>query len=406
MIEIVTPPHTEVPDAILQVVKDFQSVISCAEKEKLVLYAYGTYPGSFSPHFRTKRRYQIQEEIFGKQRFSIAGRCVGLHIHYSLPWGVFDEETKSVKQLVNSKNKEGLIGMYNLAIAMDPALTTLTQSSPFYQGERLGKDSRAIMYRGGNEMKNPDGLYANHPEFGALPSYESTNTDLLHLISDRSKKWATILRGIGRRITSFKKPGVELTTNWSPVRINQHGTIEIRGLDMNHPDIVVAIAMLIKFIFKTVQEKHLTVVVSDAAIQKPFRYDGVSITIPPATYVRTELQPRAAYAGLEDDLIYAYCSGLLELGKNFIPAEKLFLLKPLTEMLRIRQTTSDSIVTKIKQQEWSEKKISDAQAAELALDLSTDLYNEVEIVEERLEKFIEESETFERIKETTKVFSG
>jgi gamma-glutamylcysteine synthetase len=286
MVEIVTPPHTEVPDAVLQALKDFQNVITCAAKEKMVLYAYGTYPGEFQPQFRKKRRYQIQQEIFGKQRFSIAGRCVGLHIHYSLPWGVFNNENRSLKPLTNSQSKENMISMYNLAIAMDPALIAFTQSSPFYQGSREGNDSRVLMYRGGEVLKKPDGLYANYPEFGALPNYESTNSDLLHLIADRAKKWKTILQSIGRRITSFKKPGMELTTNWSPVRINQHGTIELRGMDMNHPDIVVAVAVLIKFLFKAVQEKHVAVIASDTAVARPFKYDGRVIYIPPSTYVR------------------------------------------------------------------------------------------------------------------------
>lgn len=399
MIEIVTPPHTEVPDAVLQALKDFQNVITCAAKEKMVLYAHGTYPGEFNPRFRAKRRYQIQQEIFGKQRFSIAGRCIGLHIHYSLPWGVFNSDTKSLKPLTNSKNKDNMLSMYNLAIAMDPVLVTLTQSSPFYQGKREGKDARALMYRGGAELKKPEGLYANYPDFGALPRYEATNADILHLIADRAQKWKAVLRGIGRRITSFKKPGAELTTNWSPVRINQHGTIELRGMDMNHPDIVVATAILIKFIFKAVQEKHLAVIASDSAITRPWRYDGESITIPPSTYVRNELQPRAAYQGLADEAIYNYASALLDLAKNFMPAEKLVLLKPFDDIIRERKSASDRIIEKAKRLGYDENKITPDQAAELALDLSSDLYNEVEKLEERLEEFIDTNKDLERTSE-------
>ncbi len=399
MIEIVTPPHTEVPDALLQALRDFQNVISCAAKEKIVLYAYGTYPGAFTPHFRTKKRYKIQEKIFGKQRFSIAGRCVGLHIHYSLPWGVFDSSTKTLKPLVNSKNKESLINMYNLAVAMDPALIALTQSSPFYQGERKGKDARVLMYRGGTLLSSEDGLYANHQEFGGLPGYAATNADLLHLIEERSETWKGILKDIGEDIKSFKIPGTTLSTNWSPVRVNQHGTIELRGMDMNHPDVIVAAAALIKFIFKAIQERYLEVEVSDTAIADPFRFDGTMIKIPPASHVRSILQKAAAYEGLENETVQKYANNLIRLAKNFMPAEKLVLLKPFEEMLREKKTPADRILGKIKEYGWKPDALSDQQAAELASDLSSDLYEEIDILEERLEDFIETNQNIERIPE-------
>ena len=55
-------------------------------------------------------------KIFGKQRFNIAARCVGLHCHYSLPWGVFDYKNKIIKKLIDSKNKQSMVNIYNLFI--------------------------------------------------------------------------------------------------------------------------------------------------------------------------------------------------------------------------------------------------------------------------------------------------
>lgn len=384
MIEIITPPHTEVPDAMILVLDDFQNVIKSAEKEKIILYAYGTYPGSFMPKMQPDRRYVAQEKILGKQRYLIAGRCIGLHFHFSLPWGVFDDIEKVVKPLLHSRNIISMLNVYNLCIAMDPALTAFSQSSPFYQGKRMGKDARVIAYRGGNVLNYPGGLYANLPTFGALQQYKSTNTDMLHLISERFSEWKEILSKIGYNIYSFLKYGSILDSAWNPVKINPHGTMEIRGTDMNHPDVVVAIAVLLKFIVKGIQEQYIQVVSSDMAIGKPFHFDGERIYIPPNSYVVNELQRLSAYEGLESEQVYRYCEALLQLGKKFIPEDRLPLLAPLENFLKQRKNASDRIIAEAARFEISGDSISPKKAAELALSLSKDLYAEVEVTKQRL----------------------
>jgi len=115
---------------------------------------------------RNDRPYRIKESIFGKNRWKIAGRCVGFHCHYTLPRGIFDAQLRVLKMIIRSKIKDSMVNSYNLLIAADPALTCFMQSSPFYQGKYLGKDSRVIMYRGGECFNNSSGLYANLEEFG------------------------------------------------------------------------------------------------------------------------------------------------------------------------------------------------------------------------------------------------
>lgn len=389
MIEITTPPSLEVPDAMLKAMDDFEAVAACAAEEKLLLYAYGTYPGAFTPEFHTGKRFRAQEKILGKQRFAIAGRCVGLHIHYSLPWGVFNRVEKIIKPLIRSKNMQMMINIYNLCIAMDPALFTLAQSSPFYQGEQLAKDSRVVFYRGGSDLDSPQGLYANFPEFGALQQYRATNTDILRLIRERFVEWGRLLKGIGRDIALFSKHGSILDNTWNPVKINAHGTMEIRGMDMNHPDIIVAIALMVKYIIKEVQEKFLQIVPSDIGIADPFKREGHIIYIPPDSHVRQVLQRKAAYQGLADDDVYHYVSGLLKLAKEYVPAAKRTLLKPLEEMLETRQTTSDRIIAQAKKLDGA-KELTPAEAAKLALALSGDLYKEIVIMKEQLREFLEE----------------
>lgn len=385
MIEIITLPHTEVPDAMMLALEDFEKVSAVAAKEKILLYGYGTYPGAFTPEFQTGRRYQIQRKIIGKQRFAIGGRCIGLHFHFSLPWGVFDNFSKILKPLVNSKNMRGLIHLYNLCIAMDPAITTFSQSSPFYQGQRLGKDARVIVYRGGQALNYPGGMYANLPKFGALQPYKSTSTDIQHVILDRFNDLKNMFSKLGYNISSFLRYGSILDTAWNPVKINPHGTMEIRGADMNHPDVIIALAVLLKFLNKEIQEKYLKVVPSDNAIKNPFQFDGKRIFIPPDTHVINHLQSLAAYEGLENTEIYKYCDALLQLGKKFIPANRLALLLPLETFLKNKQTSSDRIISEAQKITSRTEALTPQQAASLALKLSADLYNEIKITKTRLE---------------------
>src|SRR3989344_2823410 len=117
MVEIRSSPDSRIPNAMLKLLEDFETVLHAAEMQNLVLYPYGTYPGEFSPKLNSDDSYKVKEKVLGKKRFEIAARCVGMHCHYSLPKGVFDFSNKILKLLGNSKNKDSLGNMYNLFIA-------------------------------------------------------------------------------------------------------------------------------------------------------------------------------------------------------------------------------------------------------------------------------------------------
>ena len=389
MIEVITLPSREVPDIMVQALSDFEKVVECATKEGIILYAYGTYPGTYPAEFHSGRKFAAQEQLFGKQRFGITARVAGLHIHCSLPKGVFDSVEKVIKPLIANQKKHSLVNLYNLYIAMDPALTTFTQCSPFYQGKRLGKDSRVIMYRGGKELDSPNGLYANYPQFGALPDYKSTNTDILHMIQERAIEWSDMVMKIGQRILLRSKHGSILDATWNPVKINANGTMEARGMDMNHPDIILAIAIIFKYIVKAVQEDFLQVVPSDIGVNEPFKKVGNIIYIPPFSHVSHILQKAAAYEGLENDGVFTYCASLVKLAKKYIPEAKIILLKPLEDMLKNRQTASDHIIAKAKEMGFGDE-LTNSQAAQLALSLSQDLYDEIITTREHLNIYREE----------------
>src|SRR3989344_5753275 len=149
MIEIASYPDRTVKDTMNHLLRELEYLVAEAQKENILLCPLGTYPGKFNPSMRNEKRYKIQEAIFGRNRFQIAGRCVGFHCHYTLPRGIFDSQLRILKLIVRSKIKDSLVNSYNFLIAADPALTCFMQSSPFYQGTYMGKDSRIIMWRGG-----------------------------------------------------------------------------------------------------------------------------------------------------------------------------------------------------------------------------------------------------------------
>ena len=377
MIEIRSPYSHGIGGVMKKILNDFESLLFIAEKEGLVLFPYGTYPGIFMPNIWDKKSYRIQQLVFGKQRFSIAARCVGMHCHFSLPVGVFDESTRFLSMLPVQKSKSVLENIYNFFIAIDPALTAFAQCSPFYQGNFLGKDSRVIVYRGGSVLKYEKGLYSKLQEFGALQPYKLLGIDLAEIIRHQYDMWNEILMGVGVTAPPFLKHGSILDINWKPVKINAHGTVEIRGMDMTTPRICVAIVTLVKALSAAIYEKFLEVVPSDEGISLPFKVQGNTITVPPQSFVLYHLQPQSAYAGFLDNDVYNYCKSLLELGKKFVQKNELALLEPLESMVSSRKTLSDEIIESAKKMGIAlGKKMTDTQARTLALSLSKDLFKE------------------------------
>ncbi|MBI2130616.1 hypothetical protein HYU10_02490 [Candidatus Woesearchaeota archaeon] len=200
MVEIASYPSEMVPDTMGHLLDELEYLASIGEKEGILLCPLGTYPGKFNPFMREDKRYKIQEYLFGKNKFKIAGRCSGFHCHYTLPRGIFDNELRVLKMLVRSKIKDSFVNSYNLLIAADPALTCFMQSSPFYQGKYIGKDSRVIMYRGGEALDSPDGLFADMEEFGGLPHYKLTALDIIDIITTRFEKWKSYIKSLGLNI--------------------------------------------------------------------------------------------------------------------------------------------------------------------------------------------------------------
>ena len=126
----------------------------------------------------------------------------------------------------------------------------------------------------------------------------------------------------------------------------------------------------------------LTVVAASAGlnarVSEPFKREGDKIYIPPHTHVRFELQRKAAYQGLDDKEMYNYCNGLYKIVKSVIPKEKDSFLDPIRKMLSEKKTVSDRLMAEAKKIGVDIKKgPTNAQAAELAMKWSRDLFKDV-----------------------------
>ena len=389
MIEIASYPSETIPNTMDNLLKELEYLASIAEKENILLCPLGAYPGRYNPVMRSAPRYNIKKSIFGAKRYKIEGRLSGFHCHYTLPRGIFDYQLRVLKMLVRSKIKDSLVNSYNLMIAADPALTCFMQSSPFYQGRFIGKDSRVIMYRGGEALNNPHGLYADFEEFGGLPHYKLTALDIIELITTRYEKWKSYIKSLGLNIKVLPLYGSILYTNWSPIRISPHGTLEMRGMDVNHPVFIAGIGVVIRFVLKKLQEEYFAVVPSEIGIKEPFKVEKDVVYIPPYPYVRNILQKLSAYKGLESDVVYNYCRRFLKFAESVMPKDRLKLTKPFKEMLNKRKTVSDEILGYARKKGYKRKEqISNKLAAEIALHHSGRLLKEITATREMIKDVV------------------
>lgn len=378
MIELITNPWEEVTQAMDDLLNQLHFATQEAEKEGIYLLPLGTYPGKFTPTMRKDKGYAIKSKVFGEERFLIAGRCFGFHSHFTLPAGIFDEEIRMLRLLAHATTRDTFVNSYNFLVAADPALTTFMQSSPFYQGKYVGKDSRMIMYRGGKALKSPFGLYAEMEEFGGLPPYLPTVFDVVEIVRNRYEAWKALIKSVGLNIRLLPLYGSILDTAWNPIKINPHGTIETRGMDMNHPIYCGGVAAIIKSVLTKLQTEDFTIVPSEVGIKEPFKVTQDCIYVPPFSHVKNRLQPLAAYEGLASEEVYQYCKRLLDLAMQESPADTKYLFAPLQKMLSRRTTVSDQLIAFAKAHGWDPSRdLTDDIAWKMALAQAKKLHREI-----------------------------
>ena len=202
-----------------------------------------------------------------------------------------------------------LLDLYNLATALDPALLSLTRACPFYDGGRTGVAPRAAHYRGHPTLA-PQGLYANLQAVGALAPYALDVEGLVEAQFSRHRAWlgAMAASGVGPDLVAAS--GGLLQTSWNPVRLNGLGTVELRTMDGNYPEIVLTACSLARAAADQVRREGLSVEPSEKT--RVFETVGQTLRVPPWTYLSGELLVAAMTGGASSPEVVAYIDSILE----------------------------------------------------------------------------------------------
>src|SRR5215216_1449560 len=207
LVEIATPPGSSLKDLADNYLNNLDLALKVAPELGLALYPLGTHPLPISPVLRDDPVYMVKASTIGHERFSHAGRCAGAHLHLEVPAGTVWPDVKAALDAPLAAQKE-LLGLYNLATALDPALVALTRACPFYEGRADGFATRTVHYRG---ILGFEGLYADLREVGGLSPYASRVEDLVDQQRARYRAWfaAMDLAGVERRL--FAQAGATCT---------------------------------------------------------------------------------------------------------------------------------------------------------------------------------------------------
>jgi gamma-glutamyl:cysteine ligase YbdK (ATP-grasp superfamily) len=322
LVEITTPPSYGVVEMARHYLRNLDLALEVAAELGLALYPLGTYPLQISPAVRNDPGYRLKASILGHRRFLHAGRCAGAHLHLELPSGTVWPDVKAALDATVAAQRE-LVGVYNLATALDPALVALTRACPFYQGKTVGFASRTVHYRG---ILGFDGLYANLREVGGLSAYADRVEDLIDQQRARYRAWfaAMDLAGVERRL--FASTGGNLhRASWNPVRLSRHGTVEIRTMDANFPEMVLAVCALIQGAVERVRRERLEVRPGRGVLT--LEPEGDVLHVPTFSYLNGELLRAAATGGLLDRRVEAYVDSFVGFASPYL--ERPELVEPL-----------------------------------------------------------------------------
>ena len=270
----------------------------------LRLYPLGTYPLPVEPAIREgELDYDIQVKTVGPERFVHAGRCAGAHLHLELPPGTVGANT-GLSPTASAAARSEALGMHNLATALDPALVALTRSCPFYEGRASGMAERTVRYRG-SEGFGWEGVYAGLPEVGALLPYAEDADALVGQQFRRYEAWLEAVEEAGLERRLFSKAGGDLLRPaWNPVRLNRQGTVELRSMDSNLPEVTLTAAALVLAAADRVRREGLTVT-PDAEV-RAFEVDGERLLVPGFAYLGGDLLRAAVTGGVEGPDVVLY----------------------------------------------------------------------------------------------------
>ncbi len=347
MLELGARPKRTVRHTARGFLKVLDLVIERARRMDLKLYPLGTYPGEFSSVLYRKPRYAMQRALFGSAFDERVGHIFGFHFHKDLPKGTLDRSTGKLRRLSRAAAGHLLTQQHNLLVAADPALTTFLQSSPFFNGRYVCKDTRIALYR---DFDGPGisvkGLFAHHPRFGRNPHYAHSVADIAAAAEYRKKRFFNLLSEKSPALAKSQAHEHAYTFYWGPVRVNKIGTFEQRGMDMNLPQTVFGASTLLKRALFGIQSEGITVMPSAIGESQPFKLEGNLLHVPPHHHVARELFIASATHGLSSAVIHRYANAFARFARRYLDEKPDWAVQSILRMLSRRETVSDRVMAR------------------------------------------------------------
>jgi gamma-glutamyl:cysteine ligase YbdK (ATP-grasp superfamily) len=309
LVEVNTPPVYTRYELERAYAQNLRIALRTARSLGLRLYPLGTYPLPLEPAVRDGLDYRVQVNTVGPERFEDAGRCAGTHLHLELQAGTIDEG-EGISAAASAAAREEVSNIYNLATALDPALVALTRSCPFFEGRKTGLAVRTVHYRG-SAIFGWEGVYKDLPQVGALLPYAEDAEHLIRQQFDRYEAWLSAMDRAGVQRRDFVEAGGDLLRPaWNPVRLNRQGTLELRGMDSNYPEVTLATAAIILRAADRVRRYGLEVLPDDGMLA--FEVTGDVLRVPGFGHLVGELLHAAVTTGAGDETVAAYLDSILE----------------------------------------------------------------------------------------------
>ena len=201
LIEIKTQPSKDAQQIKDEIEEKLIELTEEAENLGQNIVPLGTPLNSGEINQIQSKRGKLQRRIIGSD-LEAAKRVAGTHIHF---------EQKNVKNQLNA------------LIALDPALA-LTNSSPYYQGEKIAASSRNQVYR----YK----CYKQFPEHGQLWNYTDSQEEWEDRINKNFQKFTEKAENKGISKENIKENFTKYNALWTPVRLRKDfPTVEWRAPD-------------------------------------------------------------------------------------------------------------------------------------------------------------------------------
>ena len=310
MVEMDVPPAYSLTELSREYLDRVELALRAGRELGLRLYPLATYPLDMEVRIRDELDYRIQARTVGRRRFAYAGRCTGTHLHLEVAPGTIDPAS-AVSHRASKDAQEELLNLYNLATALDAAVVALTRSCPYHAGRAYGLATRTALYRGDPDLA-PHGLYACFEEVGGLRPYAGSVEELVRLQFSRYRAWLGAMdrAGVDRQLFFETGGGLLSGSSWNPVRLNPQGTVELRGLDSNYPERLLAVVALVSDAAERVRRERLAVLPHGDA--RAFEVIGETLLVPGFEYLSGELFRAAITKGTESERVVSYLDSVLE----------------------------------------------------------------------------------------------